>query len=376
MDFSSAFLMRTKLQAATDATVLALAGQLNQTPSQLTQTGNALLQSMDLGAAASLTGAPVVSQNGTEVCIQTASSSPTRFSKLASMTVFQVASSACAQTSQGRLELALVLDNSGSMNDSTTGGVSKISALKSAAAKFVSSVFAAHPGSGGQLPPVQMSVVPFQDAVALSSSDTDNGRASWIDSQGQSSWHWKGWYGPNDPQSGLPPGVNVKSKFDVFNWLTSAGGSQYAWRGCFESLPYPLNTQDATPNLSAPDSLFVPSFAPDEPDNFDDSNGSVNNYLRDYSSSCTSRPTNAAQRQERICKYQRPLLTGSRNSWNNPNYSCNSQPLLRLTDNQSAINSEISQLAAAGATNLNEGVMWGWRTISRTARCAMARPMG
>ena len=363
INFSSSLLLRSKLQSATDSTVLALATQLNKTPSQLNLVASAYLASMDIGAAVTLTGDPTVSAGGTEVCIQTASVNPMSLGPLASVTLANVAASACAQSTSGMLEIALVLDNSGSMEDATVGGVAKISALRSAATSFVSSVFSSHPTPAGQASAVKISVVSFQDAVALSSADTSNGSAAWIDTQGQSSWHWKGWYGPNDPQSGLPPGISVKSRFDVFNWLTQAGGSTYAWRGCFESLPYPQNTQDVTPSITNPESLFVPTFAPDEPDSYSDTNGSLNTYLDD-NASCTSRATSLAEAQERICKYRVPSFQRLINYWNGPNASCNSQPLLRLTDNQTTINSEINELVAEGATNLNEGIMWGWRTIS------------
>jgi hypothetical protein len=46
---------------------------------------------------------------------------------------------------------------------------------------------------------------------------------------------------------------------------------------------------------------------------------------------------------------------------------CLSQPLLRMTSTQSTLNSKVDGLTANGDTNLHEGLMWGWRTISPNA---------
>ena len=57
---------------------------------------------------------------------------------------------------------------------------------------------------------------------------------------------------------------------------------------------------------------------------------------------------------------------------------CPSQPsqiLLQLTGTKSTVLNKISGLVAGGTTNLHEGFMWGWRTISPNAPFAAAYPM-
>lgn len=366
LNYSSALVLKSQLQAATDSTALMLAAQLSDSSAQMLAAANNFLAAQDVGGTPTITQGPTVSSGNTEVCLTTTAANPTSMTKLVATTLVNVSTTACAESSGANLEIAMVLDNSASMTNNTTGGQEKIDALKSAATAFVSSVFANHPTPAGQsTPAVKFSIVPFQDAVALSSADTLNGTAKWIDTQGQSSWHWKGWYGPTDANSGLPAGTVVNSRLDIFNWLVAAGGSSYAWRGCFESLPYPMSVQDSTPSLLNPESLYVPSFAPDEPDSFNNANVNVNTYLSDTPTSCTPQAAGTAiLQQERICKYLKPKLEPSGTYWNGPNDACNSQPLLRLTNNESAVTTEIQSLVAKGNTDLHEGVMWGWRTIS------------
>jgi hypothetical protein len=50
-----------------------------------------------------------------------------------------------------------------------------------------------------------------------------------------------------------------------------------------------------------------------------------------------------------------------------PHLYCTSRTLTRLTTNQATLTTEIDALNAEGSTNIHEGFMWGWRTISPTA---------
>jgi hypothetical protein len=43
---------------------------------------------------------------------------------------------------------------------------------------------------------------------------------------------------------------------------------------------------------------------------------------------------------------------------------CRSRPLTRLTDDRAKLKTEIGLLQADGNTNIHEGVLWGWRTLS------------
>src|SRR6476620_5053563 len=117
-------------------------------------------------------------------------------------------------------EIALVLDNSGSMNESMSGN-SKIAALRTAATNFINTMF-----NGPFTGKVKMSIVPFAGLVSLSSNDTSNGSASWIDTQGKPSWHWKTFKNHST--------VGFTNRLDIFKNL-KAVNSDWAWAGCFET---------------------------------------------------------------------------------------------------------------------------------------------
>jgi Putative Flp pilus-assembly TadE/G-like len=144
-------------------------------------------------------------------------------------------------------EIALVLDNSGSMNESVSGN-SKIAALRTAATNFINTMF-----NGPFTGKVKMSIVPFAGLVSLSSNDTSNGSASWIDTQGKPSWHWKTFKNHST--------VGFTNRLDIFKNL-KAVNSDWAWAGCFETQPYPQNVNDTPPTSATPDthpSKRVPS---------------------------------------------------------------------------------------------------------------------
>jgi hypothetical protein len=281
-----------------------------------------------------------------------------------------VTASTCTSIAGGAssYEVALVLDNSGSMNEAVSGN-SKIAALRTAATNFVNTMF-----GGAFTGKVKMSIVPFAGLVSLSTSDTSNGHASWIDTQGKSSWHWKTFSGHS--------AAGFSSRFDIFKNLKALNAS-WAWAGCFETQPYPQNVSDTPPAASTPDSLYVPYLAPDEVDSQRTCSGSFcwntgttsypNNYLDDNPSSCSgTAPTDDQTLLTRACKYKSPVIAST--STNGPNGMCVSQPLLRLTASKPTLTSKISGLTANGDTNLHEGFMWGWRSLSPNAPLSDGKP--
>jgi len=47
-----------------------------------------------------------------------------------------------------------------------------------------------------------------------------------------------------------------------------------------------------------------------------------------------------------------------------PNFDCQTQPMVPLTSDYDLLKQRIAGLTAQGATNLTEGIMWGWRALS------------
>ncbi|MDA8870427.1 pilus assembly protein TadG-related protein [Rhizobiaceae bacterium] len=161
------------------------------------------------------------------------------------------------------VEVALVMDNSGSM-----GNNDKMETAKTAAKNLADSVFTSMSSS---LRPdaVKFALVPFSGMVNVGE---DNKNASWMDTKGAAPYHneniaWKLW--SDFAQEVGSTGKYVRkdngealSRFTLYDELT------VKWKGCVEARQHPYNTNDDAASTSKPETLFVPAFAPDEPDNW------------------------------------------------------------------------------------------------------------
>jgi hypothetical protein len=206
---------------------------------------------------------------------------------------------------------------------------------------------------------LKISLVPFAASVKVDPVTYAN--ASWLDLNAKSSLHWQNV--SKDPVLGAPV-AGLKSRFDIFKKL-ALSNSSWAWGGCLESLPYPLNVTDVAPTASNLDSYYVPLFAPDELGTSPLSVTANNSYMDDGVSilnQCNSLNPDSGARMFQGCKYATPK--NIRTSQPGPNWMCDARALTRLTNTKTTLLSEISQLDAAGNTDIHEGIMWGWRTIS------------
>lgn len=332
------------------------------------------------------------------------------------------------------LEVALVLDNSGSMEYIGTGsGQKRIDLLKSAAKQLIDTISAQAAQMKQVSKPVQFSLVPFSASVNVGPSNAD---AAWMDTTGISPIHhenfdWStmgavdsnkkvelsggayykrgsGWgtekdkvmtrftlYKDMQRQTGT---VWVKTGTETYckeykpwpnsstckTWGTRDVGrydpvyaSFASWQGCVESRPHPYNTNDVAPSVGTPATLFVPMFAPDETDQTDSSSRPANNnWWKDGTSS-----SSAAVRQRYMPKYYTPAPDGTAAMGldEGPNASCSNTPITPLVDvsNSAGITSlktAIDAMIANGATNVPEGLAWGWRSISGAAPFTEGRP--
>lgn len=216
------------------------------------------------------------------------------------------------------LEVALVLDNSGSMNNLGSGtGQKRIDLLKAAANQLVDTLALQAQQMKQISKPVQFSLVPFAASVNVGPThDLD----SWMDQDGISpiqheDFDWTTMTAANNPDKYAEKlnGIWYKrgtgwgdtenqplTRFSLYADMTVESGreevpnsrqyvcdeyrrngtcrtghwttpdyiyttSRYAsWQGCVEARPHPYNNDDTTPSTATPATLFVPMFAPDE----------------------------------------------------------------------------------------------------------------
>ena len=325
------------------------------------------------------------------------------------------------------LEVALVLDNSGSMEIIGTGsGKKRIDLLKDAAKQLIDTISVQAAQMKQVSKPVQFSLVPFSASVNVGPSHET---ASWMDTTGISPIHhenfdWStmgavdsnkkvelsggayykrgtGWgadkdtvvtrftlYKDTQRQTGtVKTGtetycVEYRSNgtcrtYGTRDVFSPVYGPLASWGGCVEARPFPYNTNDATPAVGTPATLFVPMFPPDETDQTDSSSRPANNnWWKDLTTN-----TSAAVRQRYMPKYYTPaaLGTSAMGMDQGPNTGCSNTPITPLTDvSDSAgittLKTSIDAMIADGATNVPEGLAWGWRSISGGEPFTEGRP--
>ncbi|OBS54306.1 hypothetical protein A8B73_01415 [Methylosinus sp. 3S-1] len=374
VDYGRAVSTKSNLQQATDSAALAVAKTIvaTTTNQQAQSQAQVYLLTNVRNAVAVVTKAEISADRLT-LCLDSTAQIPTTIMKIAHIETITTKATTCAQTPggmNGTYEIALVLDNSGSMSKSA-GGKSKIAALRDAATSFVNNIYS-------KTTDVKMSIVPFSAGVrVLDPSVSSNRTLSWIDVNGNNSQHWLV-FGDGSLVAATAKAAaktaGFTSRFDIFTKLKSLNSS-WDWGGCFEGPKYPLNVSDTAVDTSNAETLFVPFLAPDEPSTKDKYNNSLytNNYLAETGGSCSGTVTGDWKLLTRACKYGKPKKDGSGAG---PNSSCptsSSQTVLQLTATQSTITTKISGLTENGYTNLHEGFMWGWRTISPTGPFAAGR---
>jgi Flp pilus assembly protein TadG len=350
---------KNNLQDAVDATGFALAHLPTNTPPPQLQTAaetwiNANLRDRNIS------GLNVVVTPGTgQITITVTGQVKTTLMALGGFTKMDVQARSTVNWAPARLEVALVLDNTGSMNKNN-----KIQTLIDASQQLVTTLFEQ---ANGDPNAVKISVVPFSMTVNVGPQYQN---AAWMSgvlppeyaTALQAAYPGITWpYGKD-----IFTGANV-NRFTLFNQIGEP------WKGCVESRPAPYDVQETPPTAANPATLFVPFFAPDEPDYY---SGWYDGYSRpqypnqyltdDNSGSWSVRLQNAG-------KYDTTSWTRGPQTypWGNltnyqagPNAGCALIPLLRLTSNETAVHKEISQMVAIGDTNLAMGMVWGWHTIS------------
>jgi len=236
-----------------------------------------------------------------------------------------------------KIEVVMVLDNSGSMAGT------RMTALKTSANTLVGALFGAETTSSF----VKFGLVPFTAAVNVGATNIG---AEWLDSAKLSPIHAE--------DIDIPAG---KTLFDLFNGLKNVG-----WGGCVRARvgPSGYDLTDEPPDPGVGETLFVPYFAPDEPGTGNGPQGPGLGYQNDYLDD-TSIPGDAAAKQRNWSKYigaSVPNLGFSPPL--GPNYNCPASPILPLTNVKANITSAISGMVAAGNTVIPEGIAWGWRVLS------------
>jgi Flp pilus assembly protein TadG len=250
VDYGRALIVRERLQDAIDSAGLGVGSWVGLSPADMKTKAQ---QYFDANYPSSVIGTVTqldVSSTGNRIEVTAKANVPTTFMKLANFDSIGISAKTTISVGMGTIEVALALDNSGSMLGN------KIAALKDAASKLVDTLFAASQYSV-EPEPLKIAVVPFAAGVNVGSQYANE---SWMDTGSQSSTH-------ADAQKayGAPTTTN---NFTLFSSLKTSSGAAISWGGCVEARPIPYDVSDDAPSTGTPSTLFVPMFAPDEPDNW------------------------------------------------------------------------------------------------------------
>ncbi|MBY0362719.1 MAG: pilus assembly protein [Phreatobacter sp.] len=335
VDYNAAGAKKARLQNALDAGVLAGARSLELTsaPSQIeTIIRNYVTSQARIKDPISYTFTIDVNQR--TVVARATVNHQTSFLGLIGMNTIPVGAEAASRGGRAYVEVALVLDNSGSMAGS------RITTLRTAAVNLTNKVLAAAYAPGD----TKVSLVPFSSMVNVG---PQNANASWMDGQGQSPIHSENF-------------VTPANRFQLYSRMNGV-----SWAGCVEARPAPHDVTDTAPTSGNPATLFVPSFAPDEPDEGPPW-GFHNSYIGDGGNCQSGHGTNLLAKQRRTCKYNNvtPDVSLSLGTRRGPNQMCDSTAIIPLSSNLATLTTAMLAMQAYGGTNLHEAVMWGWRVLS------------
>ena len=340
IDIANASRVKLALQDATDEAALSLARQQSTiADSAITSTAQSyVLASYNKTATISVTNA-TIDRTNIIATIDDQATVPMFFSQMFGVSTMTVHAHAVAQGLQ--LEVSLVLDTSGSMADTAGTGGAKIVALRTAVTDFLTNMF----GTQTTSQRVSVGIVPFATAVRIVPSGTTPS-SSYMDTGGLE----------GDPYGDYD--TTTYTRFQLFTQLNQS------WGGCVMTRPPPYDVTDDAPTTSRPATLFIPWFAPDQPDNnpgYPYANYE-NDYITDTGGTCSGSTSGKTDlwREQRICKYK----NASPASGLGPNYLCVSNAITPLTNTLSTLTTAANALQANGNTNILEGVMWGWRVLS------------
>lgn len=289
-----------------------------------------------------------------------------------------IAVDASAMESNNQLEVVLVLDNTGSMAGA------RMSSLRTATKSLLDHLEAVKSPTRK----VHVSLVPFVTAVNVNGSEFD---PSWIDMNGKSSTN-----GVNFPvvKGKRPDHMSLFKQLQKdIPALKYTGWKGTGWKGCVEARPGALNIADTPPDPSNPDTLFVPYFAPDDPDVAKKPSSAYGNSSTGYNNSYLDDSIDNGKLGDNILGVDLSgLLTGlvdallsadlkkigkyvaSTNKLVTetgtaitigPNRACPT-PIVPLTDDFDVLRAAAAQMTEwnGSGTNVSEGLAWGQRVLS------------
>ena len=271
------------------------------------------------------------------------------------------------EENSNHIELALALDNTGSMRSN-----GKIEALRDAATILVDVMYEADTADER----VKIGLVPFVTTVNIKDTPTTgNFDMSWIDTAGTAMYNGQNF---DEYDSDIYPKHH--------NALFQA--ADVDWKGCVEARAEPYDTELTPPNAGDPDTMYVQFLSPDMDDNMQDySNDYIDDpdevrywvstgYRSGYWVTVSSPPpSHITQRDPR--RYYNETVTNY--DHNRYGYGMNKgcpRPIVDLTNDKDLLYAEINAMEGwnGGGTNIAMGQFWAWNLLDPAEPFSTAQP--
>ncbi len=283
VDFTAIQQARTRAQLALDSAALGLQPTIytaGVTAATLQPKAQLLVDERLAGSPVSATvGVPTVDTTEGSLRLAADVVVPMTFVQLVGVRTVSARVIAEATRKRLNLEVAMVLDNSGSMNQQSRmtnlkkASLCAMNILYNGIADCADATITAANSVAPAGENVKIGIVPFTAFVNIGPGYRN---AAWMDSSGLSEIANDNFDNDDDDSNAYTLQVQ---RFALYDALTNVD-----WAGCVEARQYPYDTNDTTPNAAIPATLFVPTFAPDEPDS-----GYGNSYLPDRPNACVNK---------------------------------------------------------------------------------------
>jgi Flp pilus assembly protein TadG len=351
LDLARGMLVHSQMMSALDAACLAVGATPGLNATQMQALAQKYFNAnYRLDSSFGTPGAVAVVTVGQQVRVSTTDAMPTTLLSAMGMSSFNVNAQTTVVWGQQKLWVSLVLDNTGSMTQTDSTGLSKISALKTATHSLLTLLQQAASTAGPGA--VQVSIVPFARDVKVG---TGYSSATWLDYTDFLAAP------PNAPNTSVGPGsscpfsdggdgfhcqaspTNNSSKVNnVPNSGTytgyicpSATTHGHYYNGCWNSVSAGFGHYNHTWIANAKSTWT----------------GCVTDRAQDYDTTNTpSSTTNTST-----------LMVAE----NSP--SCVAEALLPLGYNWTTLSNEVDGMTAGGSTNQTIGLVWGWQTQTQNA---------
>lgn len=426
LDYSRAANVKSQLQDALDGAILTAAHERQLSDAQLEAAIRTQIEAMISGAhgANSLTlNIRRSPDDETLMDIDASMQVGTTILDIMGIESITVGANAAVGVDFRSLEVALVLDNTGSMRSS-----GRIASLREAASDFVDVVT-----EDGESDNVKIALVPYTAQVNIGNGasmeqyldrdglsqhhaqliegqviarrDTYSCRNAWasnsVEAHPDPETELAEWQAPSDDGPSVPGfsrlsfldayddvlreliGVNVAyaqtvtpyeyeidgcfiyNPNQISHWQLYEQMDDVAWKGCVEARPEPFDVDDTPPDDNNADTLWVPGFW------IDDSGwSSTNNWLSDRQPEHDGDDYDFYDYGAHYSVYKYASSDGHSvdeipNTTRGPAQNCG-DPIVPLTDNFTMLQDRIDDMTywRGGGTVTAQGVVWGWRTLS------------